>query len=956
MRKNYILFLLLLLSPIFSYATHVRAGEITATRLQGSQLTYRVTLVTYTDEIAGKAANDAQEYVDFSITFGGNRAEKMRVYRKGNRTLISRATVRNVYDTTYTFPAAGYYTIGCSIVNRNDNTVNLPVTGGSQTISFFVQTSILINSNIGYNSTPVLLNIPLDSAAVGQRFIHNPGAFDIDGDSLSYKLTTPRKDELDPGTSTTTGRGIFIPEYVGPNTIGPSPVLNQAGTGPATFTINPRTGDLIWDVPRQAGQYNVAFVIEEWRKGFDGRYVRIGEIVRDMQIIVVETENVAPVLTVPDDICVEAGEKVEFEVIGEDENQQLLKLTTSGGVYNLDAAGRFVRYVADEAAKFSSTPSISKVTGKFEWNTNCQHARDQAYNIIFKVEDTPGRFVTQLVDLKSVNIKVLPPRPKALTVVEGTSGNTLSWTKVSSCTEEGKVLVYRRSGCSGMNPGLCQVGMPSEWGYELIGEVSITDSTFLDNKAEAGGVYSYRLITQIAENEFINLLSAPSIEFCVGKDVKPGTSVITKVSVQETSKTSGKIEVKWSKPVSVNLTDLKAPYVYKLYRAVGMGGENFSLVHTQNTTFVSAADTTFIDNNLNTEDNVYRYKVEFYTETSKLNGTSNPASSVRLSSRTSDQAVPLTWETNTPWSNENNVHYIYREDPNNAESYNLIHKLTVTNPNTFTYIDRGTDTETADGDISMELVNGDTYCYRVLTQGEYESFQAFGTLQNYSQIECAVPLDQSPPCTPVLTAASAVNCEQMDNELFCHESNFTNHLMWTNPTDDNGNVCRTDIVSYEIYYSRYENSEPILVANIPNSGANQYYHNKNKKDGFAGCYYISARNSIGLESQVSQKICFDNCDMISFPNAFSPNGDGKNDTFTAMNCAAFIKNAVIEIYSAHGQRVRRIESDAIVWDGKNENGKDMPSGSYYYTISVTFERLAEAGSTKEFKGYVTLIR
>src|SRR5690606_1021512 len=131
---------------------------------------------------------------------------------------------------------------------------------------------------------------------------------------------------------------------------------------------------------RQAGQYNVAFVIEEWRKGYDGRYVRIGEIVRDMQIIVVETENVAPVLTVPDDICVEAGEKVEFEVIGEDENQQLLKLTTSGGVYNLDAAGRFVRYVADEAAKFNSTPSISKVTGKFEWNTNCQHARDQAYN------------------------------------------------------------------------------------------------------------------------------------------------------------------------------------------------------------------------------------------------------------------------------------------------------------------------------------------------------------------------------------------------------------------------------------------------------------------------------------------------------------------------------------------------------------------------------------------------
>src|SRR5690606_472319 len=142
----------------------------------------------------------------------------------------------------------------------------------------------------------------------GQKFIHNPGAFDIDGDSLSYRLAIPRKDQVAPGTGAATGFGIDIPEYLDPSTVGPPPVLNQAETGPATFSINPRTGDLIWDVPREAGQYNVAFVIEEWRKGFDGGYVKIGEIVRDMQIIVVETDNEAPVLTLPPDICIEAGE------------------------------------------------------------------------------------------------------------------------------------------------------------------------------------------------------------------------------------------------------------------------------------------------------------------------------------------------------------------------------------------------------------------------------------------------------------------------------------------------------------------------------------------------------------------------------------------------------------------------------------------------------------------------
>lgn len=957
MKKNYIFFFLLLLSPVISWATHIRAGEITATRVAGTQLTYRVTLVTYADEVGGKAANDGQEWVEFNFGFSTNRVERMRVYRKGNRTLISRATSRNVYDTTYTFPAAGYYTIGCSIVNRNANTLNLQDPRGSENISFYVQTSILINANIGFNSTPILLNIPIDSAAVGQRYIHNPGAFDVDGDSLSYKLTIPRKDQVD-ATGSTTGRGVFIPEYVDPNTIGPSPVLNQAGTGPATFSINPRTGDLVWDVPRQAGQYNVAFVIEEWRKGFDGGYIKIGEIVRDMQIIVVETENIAPVLTVPEDICVEAGEKVEFEVIGQDQNiTQLLRLTSSGGLYNVDPAGKPLQNIPLEAAKFTSTPTVAKVVGKFEWTTNCLHAREQAYNVVFKVEDSPGRFNTTLVDIKSLNIRVLPPRPKALVAEERDAGNVLTWAALTACNENGKILVYRKNGCSGLNPGACTSGMPASWGYQLIGEVTTKDTTFTDTNAEKGEIYSYRLVTEIAENTFINIRSAPSVEFCIGSDIKPGSPVITKVSVTETSLTTGKIEVKWTQPVGVNLSSFIGEKLYKVYRAEGLGGENYTLVHTKATTFADSSDTVFIDQNLDTEEKVYRYKVEFYTETSKLNGTALPASSVRLQSRTSDKAVPLNWETNTPWTNENNIHYVYREDPNDPTKFNLIHKVQVTGANSFTYTDTGVDSEHADGDISMELVNGDKYCYKVLTHGQYQELQILGTLSNYSQVRCATPLDQSPPCTPTITVTGGINCEQLSSEDLCQDNMFVNTLTWNNPLDQNGNLCRDDIVSYSIYYSRYEVGDPILLASLPaTEGVNTFRHSKNRKEGFAGCYYIKSRNSLGLESGLSERICFDNCETLSFPNAFSPNNDGKNDTFTPMRCQAFINEATIEIYSAHGVKVRSIVSETIEWDGKDDSGKLLGPGTYYYVINVNFERLNVAGSNREYKGYVTLIK
>lgn len=954
MKKNYFLFFLLLLSPVLAWATHIRAGEITATRISGTQLTYRIMLVTYTDEIGGKAANDQEVAVTFNLGFSTNRVEKITARRK-ERVMINRATARNVYDTTYTFPAAGYYTIGVSIVNRNDNTINLPAATGSQSISFYVQTSILINANVGFNSTPHLLNIPIDSAAVGQKFIHNPGAFDIDGDSLSYKLTIPRKDQLALGTGTPTGLGVFIPEYLEPNTVGPSPVLNQAGTGPATFTINPRTGDLIWDVPREAGQYNVAFVIEEWRKGYDGGYVKIGEIVRDMQIIVVETENVAPVLTLPPDICVEAGEKIEFEVTGEDGNiTQQLTLTSSGGVYNLDPAGRPFQYIPPQPAKFSSTPSVGKVAGRFEWQTNCQHAREQAYNVVFKVEDSPGRFTNSLVDLKSLNIRVLPPRPKALVAEAVANGNRLSWARLTACSDNGKILVYRKSGCSGLNPGTCTSGMPAAWGYQLIGEVTVQDTTFLDPNATEGEIYSYRLVTEIAENSFINIRSAPSVEFCIGSDVKPGTSVITRVSVTETSPTTGKIEVKWSLPVNVDLSTLPAERVYKLYRAEGIGGENFSLIHTKSTNFTDTTDTYFLDQNLNTEQKVYRYKVEIYTESTKLRGTSHPASSVFLSSRTANKSVPLTWEANTPWSNENQTHYIYRQDAN--DRFNLIHKLAVTDVNSFTFTDTGVDSEKADGDISTELLNGETYCYRVLTQGEYEALTQLGILPNFSQVRCATPQDQSPPCTPEINLSGSITCEQLQSSDFCEESTFMNTITWSTPADQGGTPCRDDIVSYNIYFARYELAEPILLANLQASGLNTFTHRKNRTEGFAGCYYVQAINSLGLESGLSDKICFDNCDKLSFPNVFSPNGDGKNDTFTPMNCPAFIKEAKMEIYGAHGQRVRSITSANIEWDGKDNNGNELASGTYYYVISVNFERLEPAGSTKEYKGYVTMIR
>lgn len=69
---------------------------------------------------------------------------------------------------------------------------------------------------------------------------------------------------------------------------------------------------------------------------------------------------------------------------------------------------------------------------------------------------------------------------------------------------------------------------------------------------------------------------------------------------------------------------------------------------------------------------------------------------------------------------------------------------------------------------------------------------------------------------------------------------------------------------------------------------------------------------------------------ITIPNAFSPNGDGVNDTWGIPNLADY-PNAVVEVFNRYGQPVYRSFGYTKAWDG-TLNGKELPVGTYYYII------------------------
>ena len=86
---------------------------------------------------------------------------------------------------------------------------------------------------------------------------------------------------------------------------------------------------------------------------------------------------------------------------------------------------------------------------------------------------------------------------------------------------------------------------------------------------------------------------------------------------------------------------------------------------------------------------------------------------------------------------------------------------------------------------------------------------------------------------------------------------------------------------------------------------------------------------------------------IFVPNAFSPNGDGMNDTWNIPALAAY-PFFEISVYNRWGQKVFNSRSMLNPWDGKL-NGKPLPVGAYNYFINV-------GAALNQLKGTVLIIR
>jgi hypothetical protein len=271
-----------------------------------------------------------------------------------------------------------------------------------------------------------------------------------------------------------------------------------------------------------------------------------------------------------------------------------------------------------------------------------------------------------------------------------------------------------------------------------------------------------------------------------------------------------------------------------------------------------------------------------------------------------------------------------------------------------------------------------------MTKGSYGNPKIKAPLKNFSEITCINLTASEPPCKPIFPVTlTGIDCNNF-NACPVPGSAYSNTIRWLKPS---GGDCQKDIKGYNVYAANEVGETFNLIAEMVTDTF--YVHNNLLS--FAQCYKVSAVNRAGIESDLSDQFCFDNCPYYELPNVFTPNGDGCNDRFSAYSiryygddgwpcgsnpevpkdsihfaslkakCARFVAGVTLVVYNRWGREVYRYQSGGentiyIDWNGKDNQGRDLDAGVYYYSANVIFDVVDPKKKNRTIKGWVQLIR
>jgi gliding motility-associated-like protein len=112
----------------------------------------------------------------------------------------------------------------------------------------------------------------------------------------------------------------------------------------------------------------------------------------------------------------------------------------------------------------------------------------------------------------------------------------------------------------------------------------------------------------------------------------------------------------------------------------------------------------------------------------------------------------------------------------------------------------------------------------------------------------------------------------------------------------------------------------------------------------AGTYVLTVTDANGCSKDTT--IVLTQPDDLALPTGLSPNGDNANDTYVILGVAEHPVNT-FKVFNRWGNIVYEKPNYNNEWDGRNNDGEDLPDGTYF----VVFE-----ASSRQFGTYVDLRR
>ncbi len=141
------------------------------------------------------------------------------------------------------------------------------------------------------------------------------------------------------------------------------------------------------------------------------------------------------------------------------------------------------------------------------------------------------------------------------------------------------------------------------------------------------------------------------------------------------------------------------------------------------------------------------------------------------------------------------------------------------------------------------------------------------------------------------------------------------------------------ISNYYVYRSQ-NGQDAVLYDSVRTEDvANAPYQDPNVAVGETYCYQLAYRDNCGNESARSEAGCaaIPTRGEIHFPNAFTPNGDGRNDVF--VYTVRLIEYVELRIYNRWGELLFQSDTMEEGWDGSYQ-GAMAPQGTYLFRADV----------------------